>query len=74
MDGSWRTEEFKAYNLVPGAGALPAGGHIHPLLKAGPPLPPPPPSLRSTPLLLTSVMNTSRHVTHRVCRHVLQVS
>ena len=32
-DGSWRGEEFKAYNLVPGAGAPPAGGHVHPLLK-----------------------------------------
>mmetsp|Transcript_20937 Transcript_20937/g.52089 ORF Transcript_20937/g.52089 Transcript_20937/m.52089 type:complete len:507 (+) Transcript_20937:69-1589(+) len=32
-DGSWRKEEFKAYNLVPGAGAPPAGGHVHPLLK-----------------------------------------
>lgn len=32
-DGSWRGEEFKQYNLVPGAGAPPAGGHLHPLLK-----------------------------------------
>ena len=30
---SWRGESFKAYNLVPGAGAPPAGGHQHPLLK-----------------------------------------
>ena len=32
-DGSWRGETFKAYNLVPGAGAQPSGGHVHPLLK-----------------------------------------
>ena len=32
-DGSWRGETFKAYNLVPGAGAMPSGGHVHPLLK-----------------------------------------
>jgi hypothetical protein len=34
-DGSWRVEEFKSYNLVPGAGAPPNGGHVHPLLKVG---------------------------------------
>jgi phenylalanyl-tRNA synthetase alpha chain len=32
-DRSWRGETFKAYNLVPGAGAMPSGGHVHPLLK-----------------------------------------
>ena len=31
--GSWRGQAFKAYNLVPGAGAQPASGHVHPLLK-----------------------------------------
>jgi len=33
MSGSWRDADFKAYNLVPGAGAPPNGGHVHPLLK-----------------------------------------
>jgi phenylalanyl-tRNA synthetase alpha chain len=33
QDGTWRDETFKAYNLVPGAGAMPSGGHVHPLLK-----------------------------------------
>jgi len=33
LDGSWRTAEFKKYNLVPGAGARQTGGHLHPLLK-----------------------------------------
>jgi phenylalanyl-tRNA synthetase alpha chain len=32
-DGSWRTTPFKPYNFAPGAGAPPAGGHLHPLLK-----------------------------------------
>ena len=32
-EGSWRGQAFKAYNLVPGAGAQPASGHVHPLLK-----------------------------------------
>ena len=32
-DGSWKGADFKAYNLVPGAGAPPNGGHLHPLLK-----------------------------------------
>ena len=32
-DKSWEGETFKAYNLVPGAGAMPNGGHVHPLLK-----------------------------------------
>ena len=32
-EGSWKGQEFKAYNLVPGAGAQPASGHVHPLLK-----------------------------------------
>ena len=32
-DKSWRDATFKAYNLVPGAGAMPSGGHVHPLLK-----------------------------------------
>lgn len=31
--GTWKGQEFKAYNLVPGAGAQPASGHVHPLLK-----------------------------------------
>ena len=33
QDGSWRGADFKPYNLVPGAGAPPSGGHVHPLLK-----------------------------------------
>jgi len=33
QDGSWRDAEFKSYNLVPGAGAPPNGGCVHPLLK-----------------------------------------
>ena len=33
QDGSWRDAEFKQYNLVPGAGAPPNGGCVHPLLK-----------------------------------------
>lgn len=33
MDGSWRTSEFKVYNLIPGAGAVQTSGHLHPLLK-----------------------------------------
>lgn len=32
-DGSWRTTQFKGYNFAPQAGAPPAGGHLHPLLK-----------------------------------------
>ena len=32
-EGTWRGQAFKAYNLVPGAGAQPASGHVHPLLK-----------------------------------------
>lgn len=32
-DGSWRTTAFKPYNFAAGAGAPPAGGHLHPLLK-----------------------------------------
>lgn len=31
--GTWKTLEFKPYNLVAGAGAPPHGGHLHPLLK-----------------------------------------
>lgn len=31
-DGSWRTDEFKQYNFN-SLGILPAGGHLHPLLK-----------------------------------------
>ena len=31
--GTWKGQEFKAYNLVPGAGAQPASGHVHPVLK-----------------------------------------
>ena len=38
-DGSWRGETFKAYNLVPGAGAQPAGGHVHPLPQGAPAVP-----------------------------------
>lgn len=30
--GTWRTEEFKAYNFN-AMGSLPTGGHLHPLLK-----------------------------------------
>jgi len=32
-DGSWRSTHFKEYNFAAGAGAPPAGGHLHPLLK-----------------------------------------
>ena len=32
-DGRWRRTTFKPYNFAPGAGAPPAGGHLHPLLK-----------------------------------------
>jgi len=32
-NGSWKTSAFKQYTLVPGAGNIPASGHVHPLLK-----------------------------------------
>jgi phenylalanyl-tRNA synthetase alpha chain len=32
-EGTWKGQTFKAYNLVPGAGAQPSSGHVHPLLK-----------------------------------------
>lgn len=32
-DGSWKSTTFKPYNFAPRAGAPPAGGHLHPLLK-----------------------------------------
>ncbi len=32
-NGAWKTAAFKEYTLVPGAGNIPASGHVHPLLK-----------------------------------------
>lgn len=32
-NGAWKTATFKEYTLVPGAGNIPASGHVHPLLK-----------------------------------------
>jgi phenylalanyl-tRNA synthetase alpha chain len=31
--GAWKSAAFKEYTLVPGAGNVPASGHVHPLLK-----------------------------------------
>jgi len=31
--GAWKSAAFKEYTLVPGAGNIPASGHVHPLLK-----------------------------------------
>merc|ERR1711957_1074108 len=33
MGGTWQNQEFKALNLDKVSGAIPSGGHLHPLLK-----------------------------------------